>query len=174
MKTLLIATAAIAMMSTSAMAQRIQAKVVDMQESYTSVVKQVPVESCNVVEVPIYETRNVGGGQASTGDALAGAIIGGVIGNQFGKGSGKDAATVLGAIVGADMANKKGSTRQETVIVGYRQQQQCTTTYQQQQVKQRGQNIVTVRSSDGQQFEFNTNGWYAKGTIVFLDVSLSN
>ena len=172
MKTFLIATAAIALMSTSAMAQRIQAKVVDMQESYTNVVKQVPVESCNVVEVPIYETRRIGG-QASTGDTLAGAIIGGVIGNQFGGGKGKDAATVLGAILGADAANKKGG-RQETVIVGYRQQQQCTTTYQQQQVKQRGQNIVTVRSSDGQQFEFNTNGWYAKGTIVFLDVSLSN
>ena len=172
MKTLLIATAAIALMSTSAMAQRIQAKVVDMQESYTNVVKQVPVENCNVVEVPIYETRRIGG-QASTGDTLAGALIGGVIGNQFGGGKGKDAATVLGAILGADAANKKGG-RQETVIVGYRQQQQCTTTYQQQQVKQRGQNIVTVRSSDGQQFEFNTNGWYTKGTVVFLDVSLSN
>lgn len=171
MKKLLIATAAIALMSTSAMAQRIQAKVVDMQESYATVTKQVPVESCNVVEVPIYETRRIG--QASTGDTLAGALIGGVIGNQFGNGSGKDAATVLGAILGADAANKKGG-KQETVIVGYRQQQQCTTSYQQQQVKQRVQNIVTVKADNGQRYEFNTNGWYAKGTIVFLDVTLSN
>lgn len=171
MKKLLIATAAIALMSTSAMAQRIQAKVVDMQESYATVTKQVPVESCNVVEVPIYETRRIG--QASTGDTLAGALIGGVIGNQFGGGKGKDAATVLGAILGADAANKKGG-KQETVIVGYRQQQQCTTSYQQQQVRQRVQNIVTVKADNGQQYEFNTNGWYAKGTIVFLNVSLSN
>ena len=174
MKNVLIASVALALMSTTAMAERIQGTVTSMQESYAYVTKQVPVESCNVVEVPIYETRNIGGGQASTGDALAGAIIGGVIGNQFGGGKGKDAATVLGAIIGADVANKKGGTRQETVIVDYRQQQQCTTTYQQQQVKQRQRNIVTVQTDSGQEFKFKTQGWYARGTVVFMDVTLSN
>ena len=73
---------------------------------------------CKIVEVPIYGGRK----QASTADAFVGAIIGGAIGNQFGGGSGKDAATVLGAIVGADVANKKGSQEQ---IIGYRQEQVC-------------------------------------------------
>ena len=171
MKNVLIASVALALMSTTAMAERIQGTVVDMQERYSNVMKNVPVESCNVVEVPVY--KEITTGQASTGDALAGAIIGGVIGNQFGKGSGKDAATVLGAIIGADRANKTGG-KKETVIVGYRQQQQCTTTYQQKEVKQRGRNVVTVRSDSGQEFMFKTNGWYARGTIVFMDVTLTN
>ena len=170
MKNLLIATATLALMSTSAMADRLQATVVGMQETYRSVVKETPVQSCNNVEVPIYETRRIGG-QASTGDTLAGALIGGVIGNQFGGGKGKDAATVLGAILGADVANKN-SSRQETVIVGYRQQQQCTTSYQGKQTEVRGRNLVTVETDSGDRFTFKTQQWYKKGTIVFLNVSM--
>lgn len=71
---------------------------------------------CQDIQVPVY-----GQGPASTGDALAGAIIGGVIGNQFGNGSGKDAMTVLGAIVGADVANKNGSRQ----VVGYTTETRC-------------------------------------------------
>ena len=170
MKSILTIATALTMFGSVALAdQRIQASVVSMQETYNTVSKQVPVQSCSTVEVPIYETRRIG--QASTGDTLAGAIIGGVIGNQFGGGSGKDAATVLGAILGADAANKKGG-RQETVIVGYRQQQQCTTTYQQKETQQRGQNRVTVETESGERFTFKTNQWYKRGTIVFLNVSL--
>ena len=170
MKSILTIVTALAMFGSVALAdQRIQASVVSMQETYNTVSKQVPVQSCSTVEVPIYETRRIG--QASTGDTLAGAIIGGVIGNHFGGGSGKDAATVLGAILGADAANKKGG-RQETVIVGYRQQQQCTTTYQQKETQQRGQNRVTVETESGERFTFKTNQWYKRGTIVFLNVSL--
>lgn len=172
MKNVLITTAALALMSTAAMsAERIQGTVISMQESYSTVTKQVPVESCNIVDVPIY--KQVTTGQASTGDALAGAIIGGVIGNQFGKGSGKDAATVLGAIIGADRANKTGG-KKETIIVGYRQQQQCTTTYSEKSVKQRQRNIVTVQTDTGQEFKFKTNGWYRRGTVVFMDVTLTD
>ena len=171
MKNILTIATALTMFGSVAIAdQRIQASVVSMQETYNTVSKQVPVQSCNTVEVPIYETRRIGG-QASTGDTLAGALIGGVIGNQFGGGKGKDAATVLGAILGADVANKKGG-RQETVIVGYRQQQQCTTTYQQKETQQRGQNRVTVETDNGERFTFKTNQWYKRGTIVFLNVSL--
>ena len=171
MKKLVMIAAVMSMFGSAAFAnQRIQATVVDMQESYRDVVKQVPVQSCNVVDVPIYEERVVGGG-ASTGDVLAGAIIGGVIGNQFGNGNGKDAMTVLGAIVGADSANKKG--HRETVIVGYKQQQQCSTVYENKTVSVRGDNIVTVRSDNGNEYQFYTTGWYKKGTVVFLNVSLN-
>lgn len=71
---------------------------------------------CQEVQVPVYGQR-----PASTGDALAGALIGGAIGNQFGNGSGKDAMTVLGAILGADAANKNGSRQ----IVGYTSETRC-------------------------------------------------
>lgn len=171
MKSIVTIATALTMFGSVALAdQRIQASVVGMKETYNQVVKQVPVQSCNTVEVPIYETRRIGG-QASTGDTLAGALIGGVIGNQFGGGKGKDAATVLGAILGADAANKNAG-KKETVIVGYRQQEQCTTTYQNKETQQRGQNRVTVETLSGERFTFKTNQWYKRGTIVFLNVSL--
>jgi len=170
MKKLLTIAAVLSMFGSSAFAdQRIQATVVAMQETYRTVIKEMPVESCKIVDVPIY--KEVTTGQASTGDTLAGAIIGGVIGNQFGSGSGKDAMTVLGAIVGADKANKNGG-KKETVIVGYRQQQQCTTVYQNKQTEVRSKNRVTVETNSGERFTFKTNQWYKRGTIVFLNVSL--
>jgi uncharacterized protein YcfJ len=172
MKKLLTITALMTVFGSAAIAQtqRLQATVIDMRETYQDVVKPVPVQSCNTVEVPIYETRRIGG-QASTGDTLAGALIGGVIGNQFGGGKGKDAATVLGAILGADAANKKGG-RQETVIVGYRQQQQCSTSYENKQTTVRGDNVVTVELENGSRYEFYTKGWYRNGNVVFLNVDL--
>lgn len=171
MKNIVTLAAVLSMFGSSVFANqnKIETSVVSMQESYRTEIKDVPVDSCKVVEVPIYETRRIGG-QASTGDTLAGALIGGVIGNQFGGGKGKDAATVLGAILGADAANKKGG-RQETIIVGYRQTQQCTTSYQSKKTKVRGRNLVTFESTDGQRFTFKTNQWYALGTIVYLNVS---
>jgi len=125
MKRLFLTSALALTLSTPALADRVTAQV---QDHYKEMTRQIPTTErvCNTVEVPIYgEVR----GQASTGDALVGAIIGGAIGNQIGGGSGKDAATVLGAIVGADVANKKGSSQQ--VITGYRQEQRCQnrTTY---------------------------------------------
>lgn len=77
-----------------------------------------PVQTCSIVDVPIYGST----GKAQTGEVLGGAIIGGILGNQVGGGKGKDAATILGAILGADFANKKGG---QQTIVGYKQVEQC-------------------------------------------------
>jgi uncharacterized protein YcfJ len=170
MKKLVTIAAVLSMFGSAAFANQVTATVVDMRETYRDVVKQVPVQSCQTIDVPIYKEVVTGGGGASTGDVLAGAIIGGVIGNQFGNGKGKDAMTVLGAIVGADSVNKKG--QRETVIVGYRQQQQCSTVYEQQQVSVRGDNVVTVELDNGKQYEFYTKGWYKNGTVVFLNLDL--
>lgn len=128
---------------------------------------EVPIQTCNTVDVPIYETRRTG--QASSGDALVGAIIGGAIGNQFGNGSGKDAMTVLGAIIGADKVNKKG--KDETVIVGYRQERQCRTTYTNKVSQVRGDNMVTV-DIGGQTVRLYTQQWFKKGTTVYLNVDM--
>jgi len=47
---------------------------------------------------------------------FGGALIGGVIGNQFGGGSGRDVATVLGAIIGGNIANNRHPEYQERTI----------------------------------------------------------
>ena len=86
-------------------------------------VKNVPQESCTIVDVPIY-----GGGQATAADAITGAIIGGVLGNQVGKGKGNDAATIFGAIIGAKAA-EENAKKNGTQIVGYKQVQQREVTY---------------------------------------------
>ena len=84
---------------------------------------RVANRTCSEVDVPIYSNT----GKAQTGEVLGGAIIGGILGNQVGGGKGKDAATILGAILGADFANKKGGQQK---IVGYKQVEQCEVTYE--------------------------------------------
>ena len=81
---------------------------------------RVANRTCSEVDVPIYGNT----GKAQTGEVLGGAIIGGILGNQVGGGKGKDAMTVLGAIIGADVANKRAVTGQRQ-IVGYRQEENC-------------------------------------------------
>lgn len=95
-------------------------RITHVEPIYSNVYVDVPQTVCYDIEVPV-----TGRTTASTGDVLAGAIIGGAIGNQFGGGSGKDAATVLGAIIGADVANKNG----RSVVTGYRVERECSTQY---------------------------------------------
>ena len=147
--------------------QRIQATVVDMQETYRDVVKQVPVQSCQVVDVPIYKEVTTGGGNAVEG-AIGGAILGAIAGEVIGGKNERNAGAIFGAIVGGDKAKGK----KETVIVGYKQQQQCSTVYEQRQVSVRGDNVVTVETESGNRYKFNIKGWYKRGTVVFLNVSL--
>jgi uncharacterized protein YcfJ len=167
MKNVLAITAALLMTATVSYAEQVRGTVIGMKETYRDVVREVPIQTCNTVDVPIYETRRTG--QASSGDALVGAIIGGAIGNQFGNGSGKDAMTVLGAIIGADKVNKKG--KDETVIVGYRQERQCRTTYTNKVSQVRGDNMVTV-DIGGQTVRLYTQQWFKKGTTVYLNVDM--
>jgi uncharacterized protein YcfJ len=169
MKKLVTLAAVLSMFGSVAFAanQRIQATVVDMQETYRDVVKQVPVQSCQVVDVPIYKEVTTGGG-ASGGDVLGGMIIGGILGKGVsGNDKGAAAGAILGGMVAADKKQQK-----ETVIVGYKQQKQCSTVYQQQQVSVRGDNVVTVETEGGNRYQFYIKGWYKRGTVVFLNVSL--
>jgi uncharacterized protein YcfJ len=114
MKNVILATILIAT-ATPVSADNVNSRIKD---HFKYVVQTVPETRnfCETVDVPVY-----GRTQASTGDAIVGAIIGGAVGNQFGNGNGKDAMTVLGAIVGADIANKQGNKQ----IIGYEQQQTC-------------------------------------------------
>ena len=92
----------------------VKGKIVDIQPIFTKVSQQVPTQQC------YEEDRYVGGGSTA-----AGAIIGGAIGNQFGEGDGKTAMTVLGAILGADTANRNANGHVERVTV-------CDTVYAEQ------------------------------------------
>lgn len=171
MKKLVMIAAVMSMFGSAAFAgtTQIQATVVDMRETYRDVVKQVPVQSCQTIDVPIYKEVVTGGG-ASGGDVLGGMIIGGILGKGV---SGNDKGAAAGAILGGMVAADKKQQR-ETVIVGYKQQQQCSTVYEQKQVSVRGDNIVTVKDDNGNKYEFYTKGWYAKGTVVLLNVSLDD
>lgn len=83
--------------------------VTTVQVSYRTEVRQTVIPGpCHIENVPIYRG----------GNPVTGAIIGGLIGNQFGNGSGKDAATVLGAIIGSGVTNKKE-------IVGWKEVRRC-------------------------------------------------
>jgi uncharacterized protein YcfJ len=117
MKTLISAVVVGTFMTSAAMAQDVQ-----IQDHYKTHVVKIPHQSyvCHDVEVPVYGKT----GDASTFDTVGGAIIGGVIANQFGGGSGKDALTVLGAIAGADYANKN---MKREGVVGYRIEERCKT-----------------------------------------------
>ena len=105
------------LIATSAMAQDVH-----VQDHYKTHIVKIPHQEmvCHDVQVPIYGKT----GDASTFDTLGGAIIGGVIGNQFGAGSGKDALTVLGAIAGADYANKN---MKRDGVIGYQTEERCKT-----------------------------------------------
>ena len=167
MKKLVTIAAVLSMFGSAAFANQVTATVVDMRETYRDVVKQVPVQSCQTIDVPIYKEVVTGGG-ASSGDVLGGMIIGGILGKGV---SGNDKGAAAGAILGGMVAADKKQQR-ETVIVGYRQQQQCSTVYEQKQVSVRGDNVVTVELDNGNQYEFYTKGWYKNGTVVFLNLDL--
>jgi len=168
MKKLITIAAILSMFGSVVMANpRIQGTVVDMRETYREVIKEVPENVCRTVEVPVYKEVVTGQG-ANGGDVLAGMIIGGLLGKGA---SGNDKGAAAGAVIGGIVAADKGQ-KKETVIVGYKQEQQCSTQYVRKTVSVRGNNVVTVQIDSGQRFQFETKGWYKKGTVVFLNVSM--
>ena len=74
-----IALVAGALVSSSALGAEwlIQAKVTKVTPMYAESTQQIPYQSCQVVEVPIYD-------KASTGDVFLGSVVGGILGNQVG------------------------------------------------------------------------------------------
>lgn len=147
----------------TANANSVTATVTSVEPQYRYVDISVPREVCQNIEVPIY-----GQGPASTGDALAGAIIGGVIGNQFGQGSGKDAMTILGAIAGADAANKNGSRQ----IVGYRTERQCSVSYVSERQREIRNYFITF-DYNGLTGSATTNRGYRVGDRIRVNLSIS-
>ena len=145
---------------------RVTVPVLDSQPNYITKTVQQPSQKCNIIEVPIYGNT----GKAQTGEVLGGAIIGGILGNQVGGGKGKDAATILGAILGADFANKKGGKQN---IIGYRQEQRCTTTYQNQQIQETAGYTVTYELA-GQRHTTHSHRYVQPGGTLTLRLKVTS
>ncbi len=80
--------------------------------------KAVPVEK--VLFGQVLSVRNISEqeliqDQANGWQVFGGALIGGAIGNQFGGGSGKVAATILGALLGANISEQRHSQQKVRV-----------------------------------------------------------
>ena len=108
---------------------------------YQTVSQQIPTQTCNTVDVPVYGNS---GSQGSSvfGLDLEGAIIGGVIGNNVTKNV--DNGGAVGALLGGMIGSQQKQKNQQ--IVGYRQEQRCSTSYttQQQQVFSHNDIVVDV------------------------------
>jgi len=98
---------------------------------------------CRVNQVPIY--GNVQGGQASTGD------------------------TIVGAIIGADVANKRATQQQQ--IIGYREEQTCNNvTYYETQEEIKNYTIrYEWRGIQGSTFTYNN---YRVGDRIPVEVTV--
>jgi|DEB0MinimDraft_6_1074348.scaffolds.fasta_scaffold05055_7 uncharacterized protein YcfJ len=105
----------------------VQGVVTSSTPKYKLVNIQNPVNTCEMVQVPIYGTAEQEGGDI-IGSLIIGSLIGGAIGNNVSDADGAGAAgAVLGGIIGANEATKKKSTNNN--IIGYREQEKCKTTW---------------------------------------------
>lgn len=136
--------------------------VLAVQPQYNTVTQAVPIQNCYNTQVPVY-----GGTQGSVGDTVTGAIIGGAIGNQMGNGKGKDAMTMLGAIVGADIAN-----RNKQGVVGYRNERVCETIYRDESVTTLTGYIVDYKFNSTRHSDFTTKR-YNVGDAIPIRVTVS-
>lgn len=178
-KVILLALAVV--MSTNVMAAQMLAKVVQESSPISAnVTSQVPVKSCRIEQVPVYgavqnRSSNV---KPSVADKAAGAIFGGLIGNQVGGGKGKDAATILGAIIGAEMVGgqmgggNRGSSSQP-VITSYRNQEVCQVVTKTKMV-QRISGYGTYIEFGGQIWQLNTPVSYSAGDFIKINVEISS
>ena len=128
----------------------LQGTVISSQPIVAQQTKQIPTQTCNVVQVPVY-----GNAQQSNGGTLGlnnnidigGAIIGGIIGNNLTKGVENGGAA--GALLGGLLGSQRNKQAQSNQIVGYRQEQRCATSYTAQT-----QEVVT-----GYEVAFEANGF---------------
>jgi uncharacterized protein YcfJ len=140
----------------------------------SNVIKEVPIKSCRIEQMPVYGSTTTGTTtKPSVADKAAGAIFGGLLGSQVGGGSGKDAATLLGAIIGAEMVDGQvGKPQQQQVITGYRNQEICEMILQQKTV-QEITSYQTYIEFGGQIWQLNTPISYAKGDFVKVNVDIT-
>lgn len=109
MKVLMVLMCALLTLSAPTFAQYERNKAVPVQQVLFGKVKSVR----NITEQEIIQDKNNGW------KTFGGALIGGVVGNQFGGGSGRTIATILGSIIGGNVAHNQQQKRyyQQTHLV---------------------------------------------------------
>ena len=123
MKKILSILSLVTMGACAAPAAAEKATITEVEPNWTQVTRNVPVETCNMAQVPIYEQVT---GQGATGlDVLFGALFGGLAGKAL---TDKDEGAAAGAVIGGVVAAEAGRAPQLR-IVGYEDKEICTTRY---------------------------------------------
>lgn len=109
MKTFSLFLCTLLVFSAPTFAQYERNKAVPVQQVLFGKVKTVR----NITEQQIIEDKSNGW------KTFGGALIGGVVGNQFGGGSGRTVATILGSVIGGNVAHNQQQTQryQNTQLV---------------------------------------------------------
>ena len=142
-----------------------EATIIKVEPNYYWEKSNVPVETCQNVEVPIY--GQVQGGGASGGDVLGGALLGGILGKAL---TGEDNAAAFGAIVGA-MTSAESKKQPQQKIVGYQTQKQCGVFYQEENIRKIKNWRITYKWNGivGQSYTYNN---YSIGSRIPVGISI--
>jgi len=150
----------------------VQGTVVEANPVYQTVTNQVPTQTCQMVQVPVYGNGGSGNGGTlglNNNIDIGGAIIGGVIGNNVTKNvdNGGAIGALLGGLIGSQR-NKQNSQQ----IVGYRQEQRCSTSYTTQSEQVLGYTQIVV-DAGGYKVTANTKREVNVGDVVNVGVALT-
>lgn len=126
-----------------------------VRDHFTTIYENVEVvdRRCEMVDVPIYGTRQQQGDAA--GSALLGMIIGGIVGDAISSGDGgaTTAGAIMGGVIGADQGSRP---RPQQVITGYRQERVCTDAVHYEQQPKNVYSHSTIRFTlDGKSYTIN-------------------
>jgi len=165
MKKILSILSLVAMGACAAPAAAEKATITAVEPSWTQVTRNVPVETCNMSQVPIYEPVN---GQGATGlDVLFGALFGGLAGKAL---TDKDEGAAAGAVIGGVVAAEAGRAPQLR-IVGYENKEICTTRYVN-RTESIVKNYTIFYEWSGHYGSSVVNEQYIEGDYVDVDVSI--
>jgi len=165
MKKILSILSLVAMGACAAPAAAEKAIITEVEPNWTQVTRNVPVETCNMAQVPIYEQVT---GQGATGlEVLFGALFGGLAGKAI---TDKDEGAAAGAIIGGAVAAEAGRAPQLR-IVGYENKEICTTRYVN-RTESIVKNYTIFYEWSGHYGSSVVNEQYIEGDYVDVDVSI--
>ena len=150
----------------------VQGTVVEANPVYQTQTTQVPTQTCQMVQVPVYGNGNQGNGGTlglNNNFDIGGAIIGGILGNNVTKNveNGGAAGAIIGGLMGSQMNKNKNQQ-----IVGYRQEQRCSTSYTTQTEQVLGYTQIVV-DAGGYKVTANTKREVNVGDVVNVGVALT-
>ena len=142
-----------------------KAIITEVEPNWTQVTRNVPVETCNMTQVPVYDRVQ---GQGATGlEVLFGALFGGLAGKAI---TDKDEGAAAGAVIGGVVAAEAGRAPQLR-IVGYEDKEICTTRYVN-RTESVVKNYTIFYEWRGHYGSSVVNEQYIEGDHVDVDVSI--